>query len=298
MTALLFPGQGAQEASMCEGVAAMPAFASRYRFVCDAAGTDILDAVARHGERVLHRNLFSSLLTVLVASLSLDAFRAREAAAPEAVAGYSVGQWTALYAAGVVDFEQLVGLIVERARAMDACFEETAGGMSAVIGVREEALERELASLRESGHAVFISNINCVGQYSIAGTLDALDRAEQRISGLRPKKLVRLPVSGAWHCPLLAEAEQRFAAVLARVRLASPRLPVADNVTGGWLPEAPDALRATLAAHLTRPVRWRDCVRTLIAAGSTRLVEVGFGKQLSRFGIFIDRQVEFSTTYD
>lgn len=292
-TGLLFPGQGAHSPEMFAGVRDKPTFADRYDLICELTKSDVLRDLDRGDREILNQNLFSSLMTVLVSSVSLDLWLEEQGTEPRAVAGYSVGQWSAMYAAGMIEFAPLAALLVERARLMDECVARAPGAMCAVIGLRESVVGETLAELRAQGHAVFIANYNCVGQYSIAGTRSAVELAEARLLALRPKKLVRVPVSGAWHCPLLADAADRFALRLASIGLLPARRPVVDNVTGGWLPTDERELRATLARHLSHPVLWDRGIKTMIAAGVTRFVELGYGSSLSKFGFFIDRNTEF-----
>ncbi|CAN93345.1 MULTISPECIES: ACP S-malonyltransferase [Sorangium] len=294
MKALLFPGQGAQDPAMCAGVVGHPRFAERYGVICDSTRTDVLRRIQEGDAGILDQNRFSSLMTVLVSAILLDMLRERDAATPEYFAGYSVGQWSAMYAAGMLTYEQTIEALVERARLMDECVDRRPGAMCAVIGLREAVLEQVLADLRSRGHLVFIANYNCVGQYSISGAVPAIELAEEELRAHRPKKIVRLPVSGAWHCPMLEDAQVRFAEVLAGVRFGPRAAPVLDNVTGDWLPDEPEALRDGLARHISHPVQWERGIKKLAALGCRRFVEVGYGNSLTKFGFFIDRQAEFS----
>jgi len=296
--ALLFPGQGAQSPRMIEGVRELPEFGKRYEIICDHTGIDVVREIASGNEPLLNVNVVSSLLTVLVSSLSLDVLRDREGVQPAFLAGYSVGQWSAMYAAEMISFEQLVVVLVERARLMDACVVREPGAMCAVIGIPEAGLTTIVEQLRLESHRIFISNYNCPGQYSIAGTVGAIALAEERISALRPKKLLRLAVSGAWHCPILQDAEKLFMKVLEEVDLQSPTCPVVDNVTGGWLPTDRARLRTHLARHLSHPVYWERGMQHLLANGCTEFIEVGFGNNLTKFGFFIDRDHGWRTYYN
>ncbi len=290
--ALLFPGQGAHDLSMLQGVQECAAFRARYEIVAAALGSDPLDQLARGQSDYLNQNRVSSLLTLLVSSLSLDRFREKLGAAGDLAAGYSVGQWTALYAAGALSFESLVSVVSTRATMMDRCFERTPGAMLAVIGLRAEPLEELCSRLREAGHEVRISNYNCVGQYTLSGTASAIEIAALELVDLKPKKVQRLAVSGAWHSPLLAQAATDFGGYLEEVALGPPAMPVIDNVTGELLPTERGALNLQLARHLDSPVMWEKGVRTMLALGAGRFVEIGYGNVLTKFGFFIDRRVE------
>ncbi|OHX14648.1 hypothetical protein BI347_14870 [Chromobacterium sphagni] len=293
MTVFLFPGQGAQEPAMCDAVRRHPQFHERYQTICDLVQTDVLRELAAGRAEMLNQNRFSSLLTVLVGTLALELFKQHSDVEPAACAGYSVGQWAAMHAAGMIGYEAMIAVLVERARLMDEYSASEPGGMCAVIGLKEAELEALLERLRLDGFPVFISNYNCLGQYSIAGTLPAIGQAMESIAALRPKKLLQLPVSGAWHCPLLKTAESGFERYLQGVALGEPRIPVIDNVTGESLPVDGDLLRRSLSRHLSHPVQWSRGIKQLIAGGCTQFIEFGHGSQLSKFGFFIDRDADF-----
>jgi [acyl-carrier-protein] S-malonyltransferase len=295
--ALVFPGQGAHDVKMLDGVRELPGFAARYALVADALRSSPLDEIAAGNAEYLNQNRVTALLTLLVSSLSLDAFREKTGADADFVSGYSVGQWTALYAAGAVSFEQLVEIVATRSALMDDCFVDVAGAMLAVIGLKAEVLENLCDGLRAKSYRVWVSNYNCVGQYTLAGAADAIDAAERALVELKPRKVARVPVSGAWHTPLLAAAHSGFATYLAGVTLGPTRVPVVDNVTGGWLPAERPALDQQLARHLDHPVLWEPGIRALLAKGAKRFVEIGYGNVLTKFGFFIDRSVEHQAFY-
>ncbi len=289
--AFVFPGQGAQRPEMLEGLSWHPSFAERYATVAAALGEDPFRAL-REDDSFLARNVVSSLLTVLASSVAWSSFLDDCGETAAAVTGYSVGQWTALHVAGCLTFAELVEVVVERAACLDAAAALASGGMLAVIGLAPEVVHGLCIRLRAAGHPIYVSNENCHGQCTLAGTVAAIESARDEVASLRAKKIARLPVAGAWHCPLMAPATIRFRDWLSRRPLALARIPVVSNVTGQWLPRDRTAATEELAEHLSSPVRWSRCVQTLIAAGSRRCVELGFGTMLTRFGFFIDRSIE------
>jgi [acyl-carrier-protein] S-malonyltransferase len=295
--ALLFPGQGAHDVKMLDGVRGLPAFTRRYEAIADALGSSPLDEIAAGHADYLNQNRVTALLTLLVSSLSLDLFHEQTGGKADFVSGYSVGQWTALYAAGALSFDEVVAVVAKRSALMDDCFTDLPGAMLAVIGLKAEVLENLCDGLRAKSYRVWVSNYNCVGQYTIAGAADAIEAAERALAELKPRKVARVPVSGAWHTPLLAAAHAGFATHLADVALAPTSVPVVDNVTGGWLPTARPALDLQLARHLDHPVLWEQGIRALLAKGAKRFVEIGYGNVLTKFGFFIDRSVEHQAFY-
>lgn len=282
---------------MLDGVRGLPQFAARYELVATTLGSSPLDEIAAGNAEYLNQNRVTALLTLLVSSLSLDLFHEKTGRRADFVAGYSVGQWTALHAAGALSFEQLVAVVAKRSALMDQCFASVPGAMLAVIGLRAEALEELCARLRDGGHQVWVSNYNCVGQYTLAGTAAAITAAESAVAELKPRKAARVPVSGAWHSPLLADANAGFHAHLASVALAPTRVPVVDNVSGDVLPSERAALDLRLAQHLDHPVLWEKGIKTLLERGARRFVEIGYGNVLTKFGFFIDRSVEHQAFY-
>jgi len=297
LVALVFPGQGAHSPQMLDGVRHLPNFATRYAVVTDALGCSPLSEFAAGHTELVNENRVAALLTVLASSLALDLFHDATGARAAFTGGYSVGQWTALYATGALTFEQLVAVVAARSAFMDACSARTPGAMLAVIGLKLEPLESLCIRLRDTGHRVWVSNHNCVGQYSLGGTISAIEAAEVALLELSPRKVVRIPVAMAGHTPLMATANTQFQAFLTSVPLAPVSVPVVDNVTGAFLPSDRDALCRQLADQLDHPVRWDACIRTLVSRGSRRVVEIGYGNVLTKFGFFLDRSVEHRAFY-
>lgn len=235
--ALLFPGQGTHNPKMLEGVSALPYFKERYEIVCDLLKANLLQEI-EHSENYINLNKVSSLITVLTSTLSLDIWRDSKQSdvTIKAYAGYSVGQWTALYAAGAISAADLFRIIYIRAQKMDECIAKCSSGMIAIIGVDKTAIEKICTDIRNSGHYIIISNYNAVGQYTIAGEEVAINLAEKAIMMLSPKKCQRVPVAGAWHTNLLEPAQKTFRTFLQNIQLNIPKNSVLDNITGSWLP--------------------------------------------------------------
>jgi [acyl-carrier-protein] S-malonyltransferase len=290
---LLFPGQGPHDLQMLEGVKHLEQFSQRYEVVCDLLESHPLQEIEKGNSAYINQNLVSSTLTLLVSSLLLDCYKTAHCPSPTFLAGYSVGQWLALYAANVISYEKLMEIVKTRAVLMDNCFEDQKGGMLAVIGLSIDSLKRLCQALEAEGQTLTLSNYNCAGQFSLAGTAEAVVTAHARIQALKPKKVVRLPVSGAWHCSLLAKASSAFRAYLQDVPFNRPELPIIDNVTGDFLPATEPELKEQLALHLSSAVQWDRGIKTLIAHGSNQFIEVGYGNTLTKFGFFIDRSVQY-----
>lgn len=289
--ALLFPGQGAHQPPMLDGLKNCRNFTSRYSLICECLGSDPLERFCRGDVSFCNENKVSSLLTVLASSLSLDLLRAQSKHQLLFFAGYSVGQWTSLYAAGALSFDELIGVVSARADLMDRAIQRCPGGMIAVIGLREDVISGVCDQLRNQGHKIWISNFNAPGQFSLSGTEDSIEEALRRLRELSPKTLIRLPVCGPWHCPLLREAGEGLRTVLRQVNWLPWHAPVIDNVSGSFLPMKKDRLVEQLVQHVSAPVRWAQGVEKLIGAGCAEFVEIGYGNTLTKFGFFINRSV-------
>jgi [acyl-carrier-protein] S-malonyltransferase len=272
-----------------------PSFSEVCEILHENQEEDLFSSDGRLAANGVETNLASSVLSVLASCLCFSAWMNESRFMPRCVTGYSVGQWVAMYAATMMTFEQLIAIVITRARIMDECVKRRPGAMFAIIGVPIETVETSLSELRDAKHQVYISNYNCYGQYSIAAELECIDLVGESLKRLRPKKLVRLPAAGPWHSPALSEAEADFHVFLDRIPFRPPSIPVVDNVTGQFLPSNIHELKATLARHLSHPVQWERGIVSLIHLGCKEFVEVGFGNTLSKFGFFIDRRVPWRT---
>jgi len=204
----------------------------------------------------------------------------------EAVAGLSLGEFTALAAAGALDFEDGLRLVRARGRFMQEACEATRGAMAAVIGLEEQPT-REVC--QQAG--VQLANLNCPGQLVISGEADRVGRAGELALQAGAKRVLPLPVAGAYHSPLMQTAAPRLQAELERVQVRAPSVMVLANVTGEPHGD-PASIRRRLVEQVTAPVLWQRGIQRLLADGFTRFIELGPGKALSGFMRRIDRQAE------
>jgi [acyl-carrier-protein] S-malonyltransferase len=203
-------------------------------------------------------------------------------------AGLSLGEYTALYAAGALDFDGAVELVHRRGQLMQQAAEATPGGMICLIGADEQAawsIARESAD----GEVLAPANFNCPGQVVLSGARQAVDRARQ-LAETQGFRVVSLPVAGAFHTALMSSAVEEFRPLLEAISFNPPRIPVASNVDAHDH-GAPDEIRASLAKQITSPVLWQRCVERLIADGVTAFVEIGPGRVLSGLIRKINRAV-------
>jgi [acyl-carrier-protein] S-malonyltransferase len=245
----------------------------------------------------LTENTQPAILTVSVA-----AFRAMMDAgisAPAFVAGHSLGEYSALVAAGALSLSDAVRTVRARGRYMQEAVPVGTGAMAAVLGGELEAIKRiceEASANLGNGQVCSVANFNSPGQAVIAGNTEAVDRAIEHLSGVA-KRVIKLKVSAPFHCVLMKPAQERLAADLERLSFREPAMPVVTNVDARAT-TAPEALRDALVRQVSAPVRWVDSMQLLIEHGTGTFVEVGPGKVLSGLMRQINRDAKMLNVED
>lgn len=283
----LFPGQGAQHPGMGQSLYEGSA-AAREVFACasDVAGLDVAKLCFEGTQEELSRTVNSQ---IAIFTHSMAAFAAlREAGVSfDACAGFSLGEYTALAASGIVSLEDSVKIVRKRGQVMQAAADAMDSGMAAVIGLEDSVVEQACAEV--SCGIVRPVNYNCPGQLVIAGERAALNEAIEKCKAAGARRALPLAVSGAFHTPLLTEAAAELRAFLADFTFSAPALPVYSNLDGALL-EIGD-LPAHLEQHMISPVRWKTLMANGMAAGLTTGCEVGPGKTLTGFAKKIDKEL-------
>ncbi len=287
-TALLFAGQGAQFVGMGKDLAeAFPPAKAWFERANAALGCD-LASVCFHGPEADLTNTENAQPGIfLVSWIALALLKERRPGLPfAATAGLSLGEFTALAAAGAVSFEDGIRMTRLRGRFMQEACNATRGGMAAIIGLDEAATRAVCA---ETG--VALANLNCPGQLVISGELEKIVRACECAKTRGARRAVPLSVAGAYHSPLMAGAQPEVRAALAAIPMRMPAVPVISNVTArphGTVEE----VRARLVEQVTAPVRWEESIRYLLAQGFTRFIELGPGTALTGFLKRIDKTAQ------
>jgi [acyl-carrier-protein] S-malonyltransferase len=306
-TALLFAGQGAQVVGMGKDLAdQFPSAKAWFDRANAALGYDLASVCFDGPEAALTKTenaqpgiflvswIAFQLLNEKVQSLKSKAQSPGTAVTLDfqATAGLSLGEFTALTAAGAMSFEDGLRVVRQRGRFMQEACDATRGGMAAVIGL-EEAPTREVCA--EAG--VVLANLNCPGQLVISGEAEKITKAVEFAKAKGAKRAISLPVAGAYHSPLMAGAQPKLQAELAKIKLSAPTVPVISNVTAQ--PHgAPAEISARLVEQVTSSVLWENSMRYLLAQGFTRFIELGPGTALSGFMKRIDKSAQMLNVSD
>ena len=301
-TAFVFPGQGSQYVGMGKSLYEASEAARRIFHQADEVLGFSLSSLCFQGPAEELDDTINAQPAILTVSLAyLEALRERwhslgETVAPVYVAGHSLGEFTALVAAGVLDFSDGLRLVRERGRLMKESGDLQPGGMAAVIGLDREVLEQVCAEAGQAG-IVVLANDNCPGQSVISGEIGALEHAMElaRLRGAR--KAVRLGISIASHSPLMNRAAQQFNEFVGKIHLHDPEVPIIANISGQVLTTAED-VRREIAQHVVRPVQWTGSVREMVNSGVGTFLEIGPGNVLGGLIRRIRSDVEIVSVKD
>ena len=284
-TAFLFPGQGSQYVGMGSDLAAThPAARDLIGRADDVLGFPLSEAMYGTGNpdtdaETLRRTEITQP-ALFVHSLAVLAILEGEGIGFDMAAGHSLGEYSALTAAGALSFEDALQLVRLRGTLMAEAGSDRPGGMAAVLGMDDAVLESVCRELSSEGSVVQPANYNSPGLVVISGYADAVTRAAEVLPGRGARKVVPLPVSGAFHSPLMTHARDGLARALADVRIIAPSVPVWLNVTAEPSRDAGE-IRDRLLEQLLAPVRWTQTMESMHGAGAVRFVEIGAGRVLS-----------------
>ncbi len=275
MLAFTFPGQGSQQPGMGRAWADHPSW-SIVAAISEATGRDVAALLLDADADELTQTRSSQLATFAMSMVVLDAVRTLGIDA-QRLAGHSLGEYSALTAAGALELDDAARLVAERGEAMQVAAETRPGTMSAVLGLDDDQVD---VACHRVGGDVWVANFNGPGQVVIAGDAAALSTAGDHAKELGARRVMALPVGGAFHTPFMAPARDRLRAALAAARWREPQMPVIANVDA--LPHAgAHEWAGLLAAQLCSPVRWRQSVHRLVDDGVTTFVEIGPGTVLT-----------------
>jgi [acyl-carrier-protein] S-malonyltransferase len=288
--AYVFPGQGSQFPGMGKEFFENSAFAKKlFEQANEVLGFRISDIMFNGSEEDLKQ---TNVTQPAVFLHSIIAYRSIENAAPDMVAGHSLGEFSALVANGTLSFDDALTLVAVRARAMQKACELTPSTMAAVLGLADEKVEEICAKVQqESGEVVVPANYNCPGQLVISGSLKGIDLACQQMKAAGAKRALVLPVGGAFHSPLMAPAKEDLQAAIESTKFHTPTCAVYQNVVAKAVMDK-DEIQQNLVDQLTGAVRWTQSVQAMIADGASRFTEAGPGKVLQGLVQKINKEVE------
>ncbi len=286
MIIFTYPGQGSQSQGMGSAWQNHPSW-ELVEEASDITGRDIAQLLCEADDDTLRQTRNSQLATFVTSMVALDALT-HVGIAPSAHAGHSLGEYSALAASGVLSFADATALVAERGEAMQSAAEEQDGTMAAVLGLDDDEVE---AACESTQGDVWVANYNAIGQVVIAGAPDLVTAAGAAAKARGAKRIMPLPVGGAFHTPYMASAAERLEKAIGQVEFRAPDFPVYANVDAAAHPAAYDWPQL-LGQQLISPVRWRHQIQNIIADGGASFVEIGPGRALTATIKRIDKSVE------
>ena len=278
MKAFVFPGQGAQFVGMGKDLYENNPLAKElFEKANEILGYRITEIMFSGTDEELKQTKVTQpavFLHSVIKAMSLgDEFQ------PDMVAGHSLGEFSALVAAGALNFEDGLKLVYARAMAMQKACEAAPSTMAAIVGLDDETIEKVCAEVSSEENIVVPANYNCPGQLVISGNIEAVNAACEKLKAAGAKRALVLPVGGAFHSPLMQPAKDELQAAIEATTFNTPKCPIYQNVDA-QAHTNPEEIKANLIAQLTASVRWTQEVQNMIAAGATEFTECGPGKAL------------------
>ena len=300
--AFVFPGQGSQAVGMLDGWSDHPAVVQTLQEASDALGEDVGRLIHEGPKEQLALTTNTQPVMLVAGVAAWRVWRAEGGALPAAVAGHSLGEYSALVAAGVLTLAQAAPLVRLRAAAMQEAVPVGTGAMAAILGLDATKViagcaEVTGAMAQNGTEVVEAVNFNDPAQTVIAGTKAAVEKACEVLKAAGAKRALPLPVSAPFHSSLMKPAAEKLRVALAATALATPQIPVLNNIDVAVQQDA-DAIRDALYRQAFGPVRWVECVQALKARGITHLIECGPGKVLAGLVRRIDAEMVGAALYD
>nr|WP_315256934.1 ACP S-malonyltransferase [uncultured Duganella sp.] len=295
--AFVFPGQGSQAIGMLNGFAGNPVVAQTVAEASEALGFDLGKLIAEGPKEELDLTTNTQPVMLTAAVATYRAWIAAGGPLPSVVAGHSLGEYSALVAAGVIDFKDAVPLVRFRAQAMQEAVPVGQGTMAVVLGLSDDDVRAACTEAAAAGGVVEAVNFNAPAQVVIAGDTAAVERACDIAKGKGAKRAMKLPVSAPFHSSLLKPASDRLRDYLANITFSAPQIPLINNVDVAVLND-PVAIKDALVRQAAAPVRWVETVQQIAADGIVDVVECGPGKVLMGLTKRIDGNLVGDAIFD
>lgn len=288
---IVFPGQGSQSIGMMDDLVALDAsLQSIFDTASSVLGYDLWKIICAGPASALNRTQITQPALLASGYAAWMLWNKRTAKQPAVLAGHSLGEYTALVCAGVIDFEDGINLVAERGRCMQDAVPVDTGAMAAILGLDDERVA-ELCQHAAYTEIVSVANFNSPGQVVIAGHKTAVERAMTLAKAAGAKRALSLPVSVPSHCMLMREAADEFARVMQNTRFNNATIPVIQNVDAQARTRA-GAIQEALVEQLYKPVRWVSCIEAMRQRNIGRIIECGPGNVLTGLIKRIDRAIE------
>ena len=296
--AFVFPGQGSQSVGMLNSISERPEVRATLQEASEALGEDVAKLIAEGPAEALSLTTNTQPVMLTAGVAFYRAWLAAGGPAPQVMAGHSLGEYSALVAAGVISFKDAVPLVRFRAQAMQSAVPVGTGGMAAILGLDDATVIKVCAQASAaSGGVVEAVNFNAPGQVVIAGASDAVTKACELLKAAGAKRALPLPVSAPFHSSLLQPASEKLKDYLANIEFKGPTISVINNVDVQILND-PSAIKDALVRQAAKPVRWQETIQAMAAQGVTQVVECGPGKVLAGLTKRINDQVTGVPVFD
>ena len=296
--AFVFPGQGSQSVGMLNSIAQRPEVRATLQEASDALGEDVTKLIAEGPAEALSLTTNTQPVMLTAGVAFYRAWLAAGGTVPKVMAGHSLGEYSALVAAGVISFKDAVPLVRFRAQAMQSAVPVGTGGMAAILGLDDATVIKVCAEASAaSGGVVEAVNFNAPGQVVIAGASDAVTKACELLKAAGAKRALPLPVSAPFHSSLLQPASEQLKGYLANIEFKAPTIAVINNVDVEILND-PIAIKDALVRQAAKPVRWQETIQAMAQQGVTQVVECGPGKVLAGLTKRINDQVTGVPVFD
>ena len=296
--AFVFPGQGSQSVGMLNSISERPEVRATLQEASESLGEDVAKLIAEGPAEALSLTTNTQPVMLTAGVAFYRAWLAAGGPVPQVMAGHSLGEYSALVAAGVISFKDAVPLVRFRAQAMQSAVPVGTGGMAAILGLDDATVIKVCAEASAaSGGVVEAVNFNAPGQVVIAGASDAVTKACELLKAAGAKRALPLPVSAPFHSSLLQPASEKLKSYLANIEFKVPTISVINNVDVQILND-PSAIKDALVRQAAKPVRWQETIQAMAVQGITQVVECGPGKVLAGLTKRINDQVTDLPVFD